>query len=214
MSALPDPFKTLSGEIRKMKEQLRRLSNASAFTGTGMHPNAFGGIESDNYVSGISGYSFNADGNAEFNTITLRAGSVSSTALTNPSVSGVAGVEVTNFAVSTISAEVAGVNLVVPEGCTKLAISATGHVYAENLTVNDDALWAFVRVESVAGQSLGVSLVAAGLATASCSLATSIAGLTPLSTVRLGLWAGSSVNTLATNVNHTATLASTLTWRP
>lgn len=35
MSARPDPWRTLSGEIRKMKEQLRRLSNASPFSGSG-----------------------------------------------------------------------------------------------------------------------------------------------------------------------------------
>ena len=35
MSALPDPIRTLTGKIRKIEEQLRRLSNASAFTNTG-----------------------------------------------------------------------------------------------------------------------------------------------------------------------------------
>lgn len=40
MSAKPDPFRTLTREIRTMKEQLRRLSNASPFSGSGMRVTA------------------------------------------------------------------------------------------------------------------------------------------------------------------------------
>lgn len=214
MSALPQPWRDITGIIKEIREDVRRLKNKPTFFGTGMHANGQGGIDSDNYQPGISGYSFGADGEAEFNTLILRAGSVASSALSSPYVPGVAGTEATNFALGTTASEVAGVDLTVPEGCTQLAITMTGHVYAENPTETADALWASVRVGDTAATPLGVPLDGSSLATASSSLAASLGNLEPLSTVHLSMWAASSVNALAANTAHTAALTANLTWRP
>ena len=51
MSALPQPWRTLSGEIKKLQEQVRRLSNASAFTGSGLSVIDTGQIVQDGAVT-------------------------------------------------------------------------------------------------------------------------------------------------------------------
>lgn len=214
MSALPQPWRDIRDVIKEIREDVRRLKNRPTFFGTGMHANGQGGIDSDNYQPGVSGYSFGADGEAEFNTLILRAGSVSSSALSSPYVPGVAGTETSNFAVGTTAAEVAGVDLTVPEGCTRLAITITGHVYAENPTETPDALWASVRVGDTAATPLGAPLDASSLATASSSLAASLGNLEPLSTVHLSVWAAVSVNTLTASAANTAAITANLTWRP
>ena len=130
MSRKPEPFRTLSGAIKKDRALARRQGNSPAFFGTGMHPNGEGGIDSDNYVAGASGYSFGSDGNAEFNDLTLRGGIIGNDALTNPvKVSGV-WQTASNFTVAVAWSTIISTDVTVPAGFTACTIQANGRVTA------------------------------------------------------------------------------------
>ena len=141
MAKIPPARRSLTGEIRKDREQVRRQRNSSPFFGTGMHPNGLGGIDSDNFVEGESGYRFSDDGNAEFNDLTLRGGIIGNDALTEPVVPYVAHGEANNFTVSTTLTTKASVTVTVPAGYTRAMVSAVASASAYNPTASSDYIY-------------------------------------------------------------------------
>lgn len=67
MGRVPNPRRTMTGELRKAREQTRAVSNSSPFFGTGVHPNGVGGLDSDTYVAGTEGFSLKGTGDVELN---------------------------------------------------------------------------------------------------------------------------------------------------
>jgi hypothetical protein len=189
VSRLPDPFRNLTNELKWMRADIKDLQRRSAWTATGMTPLG--------------------DGQTLF-----ASGLITNDSLTAPSIPGVAGVEAFNFSVGTTLAEVAGVNLSVPTGCTQLLVDVTAHVFGVNGTATADELWVSLNAGGTSSTVLGMPWGASSFTTASCSLGTSLTGLTPGGVVRIGVWAGSSNVSHAADVDNTASITASLTWKP
>jgi hypothetical protein len=181
----PDPQPSLIGRIRKIEDWMRRKDSASPFAFTGMHPNGNGGIDSDNFVAGVSGYRFADDGNAEFNQLTLRAGIVGNDALTSPVVPGVINAGSSGFAIGTSYATVYSGNIAVPAGFTSAAISVVARVFALN---NGSSSVDYLRARPAIAGNTGT-----GVPVAATNAGGSATATTPLSVVLSGLTGGSNV---------------------
>lgn len=222
MARQPEPWKTLRDEFRKLQDQIRRMQAASPFFGTGMHPNGNGGIDSDNFVAGLSGYSFGNDGDAEFNELTLRSGIVGNDALTSPVVPGIAREGATNFALTAGTLqEKAGTDLVVPAGCTRLLATVTGRLYAVNTHTaggadgtGTDALYVALKLGSGSATLATPTGISGngGFATTTAAESYSLDSLTPDSTLRLGVYGACGYVNFAAHVDNRASYAATLIW--
>ncbi|SER80032.1 hypothetical protein SAMN05216199_1260 [Pedococcus cremeus] len=182
MSKLPPTRRTITGEIRKDREQARASRNGSPFFGTGFHPNGLGGMDSDNYEAGVSGYRFSDNGNAEFNDLTLRGGIIGNDALTSPVVPGVINDSSSGFGIGTAYANVFTGSLPVPAGFTSAAISVVARVFALN---NGASGVDYLRIRPVVGSNTGTAVPIA--ATNAGGSATAV---TPMSVVLTGLSGG------------------------
>lgn len=151
MAALPEPWKSLRTKIEALAERIRKLENRSPFFGTGMHANGNGGIDSDNFVAGTSGYSFKADGNAEFNDLTLRGGIIGNDALANPLDADINGANGAGLSVSTTSTVMATTSLTVPAGFTRALVRADALGEAANSTASDDYLYVDANIQGISG---------------------------------------------------------------
>lgn len=131
MGRKPEPWPDILRDLEKMRETIDRLVHRSPFFGTGMHTNGQGGMDSDTYVHGVSGFSLKGStGNIEVNDITLRGGIIGNDALTNPVVPGSVWVEASDFVVSPAWSTVINHNLTVPLGVTSAEIDARARVTA------------------------------------------------------------------------------------
>jgi hypothetical protein len=148
MSRQPDPWPSLLARLRKIEETLRRIGNASPFFGTGFHPNGQGGMDSDNYEHGVSGFSLRgSDGYLEVNDIELRGGIIGNEALTSPVRGNSAYAYGSGFAVTTTgTTPLATQSWFTPEGFTTASIFIIGRVYAVNSTAGLDYLSARSRI--------------------------------------------------------------------
>lgn len=155
MSAKPDPFRSLPREILKDRAASKNSRNASPFFGTGVHPNGEDGLDSDNFVTGVSGFSLNGGtGNAEFNDIILR--DLPNSMLANPIVPGNAHADASNFSLSPTWATKCSVTVPVPSGFTQALILAvaTGAT-ARNTTASIDFFYASVSISAASGSLPG-----------------------------------------------------------
>ena len=118
-----------------------------------MHPNGNGGIDSDNFEAGVSGYSFGKDGDAEFNQLTLRGGIISNSALTDPVVPQVVNqLMVANFGLTAGTyTTLISLNLTPPAGATTGLVTLQGVVSALNTTAATDYQYASVVIGSSVG---------------------------------------------------------------
>lgn len=147
-------------------------------------------------------------------------GKVNNDALTDPVVGNVARASATNFSLSTAWAEKAGVDLTVPEGCTQLLATVTGRLYAINPRTSGgadgtgtDALYVSVVLGAYSSTATPTGISGSGgFATSNCAEAFTLNGLTPGSTVRLGVQASSGYQSLAADVDNFVSLAATLLW--
>lgn len=220
MAALPEPWKSLRAAIERLTERIRSLENRSPFFGTGMHTNGTGGIDSDNFVAGATGYSFKSDGNAEFNDLTLRGGIIGNDALTNPVVPAVYKLVASNFGLTTSFVEKDGVDITVPAGFTRLAIGLFGRMYSLNPNTTGggdgsgtDAL--YVRVSIGANDSTatptGIS-GSGGFATTNTFDAFNLSGLVPGSVLRFSVKGSSGYQSIASNVDNYISAVAQVTW--
>jgi hypothetical protein len=212
-----DHDRPITGRLRAQSEEQARQRSSSPFYGTGMHPNGEGGIDSDNYVAGVSGYSFGADGNAEFNDVTLRGALVG---LDTPVQQKTYKAAASAFSLALAWAEKAGVTVTVPDGCTRASVALSGRMYAINsrTTGGSDGTGAdalFVRV-GVAGNfsaatPTGIS-GSNGFATTTTDDAFDLTGLTPGGTVRVSVEGSSGYQSLAAQADNYINVVASITW--
>ena len=160
-----------------------------------------------------SGISVTAEGVSTVDgTLVLQSGSITDLDLANPAVRQAVYLTTTAFAPVPTWAEVAGVNLTVPDGATRLLMTATAWCFAVNNSAAADDLHARVSLGAVDGQEYLTPLAVAGYNTISAGLATLAEGLVPGATVRLFASAKTTTGTFTTNVANTATLTASLTF--
>jgi hypothetical protein len=200
--AIQDPLYSLRARLRAIEEQLRRLRNTSAFSGTGVHPNGNGGLDSDNFVAGTSGYSFKADGNAEFNDLTLRGGIIGNDALSSPVATAVAHADASDFSLAPGANQVlATATVPVPAGYTRAMVAATAGISAFNPTASSDYLYCVATIQSDAtrGWALPVTVNASDSGIATQSATANLTGLSGSFTVKVaGSTASGNWNTSVT----------------
>ena len=217
MGKQPDPFPSLIQRIRKIEEWMRRKDSSSPFFGTGMHPNGSGGIDSDNFVAGVSGYSLKNTGNVEFNDVTLRGVLVG---LDTPVQQKTYRASAQAFSLSTTLLEKAGLDITVPESCTRASVALFGRMYAINPRTTGgsngtggDAL--YVRVGVAGNYSTttpdGVS-GSNGFATTITSDSFDLTGLTPGGTIRVSVEGGSAYQSLAAHADNYINVVAQITW--
>lgn len=220
MAALPEPWKSLRAELEKMREQIRALYNRSPFFGTGMHANGNGGIDSDNFAAGVSGYSFKSDGNAEFNDLTLRGGIIGNDALTDPIEPQVARLYAENFSLTTSYGQKASTSLTVPSGCTRLlaVVRASMYVVNANTTGGSDGAGGdatYVRA-TLAGGNTGGSPIGLsgsnGFTTTTSDDSFDLTGLTPGGTVSFTVEGKSGYQSIPAYVDNWVKAVATLIW--
>lgn len=160
MAALPQPWKVLSDRIYRIEESLKRLQNASPFFGTGVHANGNQGLDSDNFETGVSGFSLNGGtGDAEFNDIILR--DLPNSMLASPVVPAVAHADATNFSlVNGPNVAKATATIIVPDGYTQAMVMATASMTAwnPNATSQEAYVAAWIQDDTSRGWSMPTTI--------------------------------------------------------
>lgn len=193
MAQNPEPWRTLSGRIRNLEESMRRVNNASAFTGTGMHPTADNGIESDAFDGdvdafdpGSKGWSLD-DETAMFGSLVLRDGIVGNQALASPVQPVLVHDDASGFDATTTFTTKLSVSVTVPAGFTSLMVTSfTVGVTMANSTAATDYLYISPGIVGhvINGFVLGSSDTAPGITAVTQENAGALlTGLTPGSTV-------------------------------
>jgi hypothetical protein len=220
MSKLPEPWKSLRAKIEELEEWVRKLQNRSPFFGTGMHANGNGGIDSDNFVAGTSGYSFKADGNAEFNDLTLRGGIIGNDALTSPSTPQAIYTSAQGFSLSATLTNVLTSTVPVPAGFTKAAVTLTARAYAVNPNTTGgnngaggDYLYSQANINGFNGYSLPTGVSGGnGAGTNVSTYALVLSDLAAGSSITLQCAAQTGLLSWAANATNTADLSATIVW--
>lgn len=213
MGALPEPWASLRARIESIESRLTHLLNRSPFFGTGMHPNGVGGIDSDNFVAGTSGYSFKNNGNAEFNNLTLRGGIIGNDALANPiQVSSVVG-GATNFSISTTSTLKSSYSLTVPAGFTQAVVLCFASGNAINSTGATDYLTVQAAVNGATGGGVNSTVASGAYGTTITGVRTStLSGLTGGATVTAEAWAGTQTAAWAASASNFVMINAFAVW--
>lgn len=226
MSAVPTPWPSLRADILKLREQVRRITNASPFSNTGVHIPAPGQIVSDNYVEGVSGFALRGgDGYLEIGDVRIRGGIIGNDALSDPVIPGVVNQQATNFGLAGGGtpglAEKVGANLVVPDGCTRLLANVQGSLFAFNPNTSGgsdgsgaSAYYVAIKLAGSAWSDhspVGVT-GSGGYATATTGEAYNLTGLTPGDTLRLSVGGSTGYTSVAADSGNRATVSATLLW--
>lgn len=144
--------------------------------------------------------------------VPLAPGTISNEELATPVAPAAVNITATNFAVTNTWAEVVGVDVIVPAGCTQILLNAAAWVYAINSTGAPDNLQVRASLDIVNGQGFLTPLAAGAYNTVSAGLAVLTTGLTPGAVLRLSGSAKSTTGTFAANVANTATVVASLQW--
>lgn len=147
MAKLPQPGKPFWPRIYKLEEAVRRLQNASPFSGTGLSIPADGTtqVEGNLWVTG----DFTADGK------------ITNGALTNPVVPAVAHAETDNFSlVNGPNVAKATATVPVPAGYTQAMVTATATMSVWNPNASDQVAYvaAWIEDDSTRGASMPVTI--------------------------------------------------------
>lgn len=202
---------------KAQQETDRQLRSRSAFTGTGMHPNGSGGIDSDNYAAGVSGYHFGADGNAEFNDVTLRGILIG---LDTPVSQKTYKSAASSFGLTVPWGEKAGQNITVPAGCTRASVDIKGRMYAINPRTSGgadgtgtDSLYVTVGINGQFSTATATGISGSnGFATTIALDAFDLTGLTPGSTIRLSVQGSSGYQSLPADPDNYIVGIASITW--
>lgn len=226
MAQQPNPWKSLSDAIAKIREDVKRLQNRSPFFGTGMHPTANDGMQSDDFDgnldtndAGSMGWAMNS-AKAAFGQLILRPGSIGNDALTNPVSPGSLSGQATNFGVGTSYSTIVSLTVTVPTGFTGAALTVTGRVfiYDPNTTGGADgagADYAYARLSIAGTTGNGLPILMGGnggSALNPTALSVVLTGLTPGSTFAVHLDASSGFQSIAANVSNLADLSGSVMW--
>lgn len=153
-----------------LKREIKKAKEGSSFSGTGMHPNGQGGIDSDNFDP-THGFSFKDIGDAEFNgnvdiggtlnvtgntviggTLSLPEGIVDNDALANPLQPATAHADAQNFSASTSWQTIMTVNVTVPAGFTRaLILSLNTSVTVLNGSASEDWIYCSASIPAYGG---------------------------------------------------------------
>lgn len=208
-----DMKRPITGRIRAQSEEQARTRSTSPFFGTGMHPNGEGGIDSDNYVAGVSGYRFDDDGNAEFNDLTLRGGIIGNDALAQPVLPSSAYDYTTNFALTTTAVNIRTKNIAVPAGFTTAAVALTVRVYAINNSAGLDYLFSQANINGYNGLALPVPATNGnGSAMNVSTFSTVLTGAALGSTLTLQIAAWTGFGGWSANASNSADLSASIAW--
>lgn len=108
-----------------------------------------GETKSGNYAAGSAGWHLDHSGDAEFNSLTLRAGIIGNAALTNPVRGDVMTANASNFALTTSAVTLASSTWALPSGFTSVTVDVTAKVYAINSTAGLDYVYGRPRIVRV-----------------------------------------------------------------
>jgi len=193
VSRLPETGPSLTRWLRQQERNAQRQANSSAFNRSGLTVTGEG-------VSTVDG------------TLVLQPGSITDADLANPAVRQVANITATGFAPASTWSEVVGVDLTVPDGATRLLLTATCWCFAVNNCLVADDLHTRVSLGLVDGQEYLAPLAVGGYGTVSAGLATLAEGLVPGATLRLLASAKTSAGTFTTDPANTASIVASLTF--
>lgn len=139
------------------------------------------------------------------------AGGISNDALTSPVVPGIVSSLANNFALSFTQVDLIDASLVVPAGCTRLQVNATGRMTVVNSYGFDNSVDIYVHLGTTYGEIFTMSVPTLATVTVAASFADLASGLTPGSTIHLYARAG-SLNSISADTSNMAVLTATLLW--
>lgn len=204
---------TVSSTLRAQAKQLRRQGSASSYALTGAAVPEQGVTASPNFVAGSAGWALYDNGNGEFNELTLRSGIIGNDALTNPVVPGYLFASANTFGVTTTLTNILTRNVTVPSGCTQLAASVTGRVYATNNTAGLDYLYGQANIAGFNGNALPLAVSGSnGTGTNISPFSVLLTGLTPGSNVAFQMAASTAFASWASNASNVVELSGLLLW--
>jgi len=119
----------------------------------------------------------------------------------------------TNFALSFTQVDLVDASLVVPDGCTRLQVNATGIMTVVNSYGFGNAVDLYIHLDTTYGQIFTASVPTLQTVTVAANFATLATGLTPGATLHLYARAG-SLNAITTDTSNAVVLTSTLLWLP
>lgn len=227
MSQLPEPWRRLDKEILKIREQMRRMRNASPFFGTGIHPTGNGGMASDEFDgnldtrnAGTKGWAFNGQ-RVALGEVILRPGSIGNETLTNPVSASAANPSATGFALTTTYKVLASVDMTIPEGFTRVLVHLTGSLYAVNPNATGGSngqggdAWN-VQLGTNPGYGsyvypVGVSGLN-GFASAHADVSFALDNLVSGSTIQVQVWGASSYQNVAADPTNVASASASMIW--
>lgn len=198
----------------KLEQRIRSLEARSPFTGTGVHPNGVGGLDSNNFVTDVSGFRLNGQtGTPEFNNLKLRGGIIGNDALTSPVVPQYVYDYGTNFGVSTTVSHIRRTTITVPAGITAAIVNVTGRVYAVNNTAGLDYLYVQTNVKGYNGLALPLPVSASGGSGFNVSpFSVLLTDLTPGSTFTVDVDAFTAFGAWAANASNTVDVSGAILW--
>lgn len=214
MAKIPPVRRTLTGEIRKDRENARASRNGSPFFGTGVHPNGQQGLDSDNYVPGQSGFSLNGGtGVAEFKDIILY--DLPNSMLANPVLTTVHHAEGDSFAVTAgPNVAKATITVTVPEGFTTAQVTAHAMVSVHNTTADEDQLFcvAWIQNDSSRGWSSAASVLAGKMGSLNNTATAQITGLTSGGTFTVQVATSTGNANWPSSPGNVANIDATILW--
>ena len=175
----------MEARLARLEQRASRPFSNTGFTCPAPMVTAVDGeFQSESYAPGANGWHLAANGNAEFNDLTLRGGIIGNDALMNPVVPGALSDESTGFGITTSNAVKLSGTITVPSGVSSAAIFATSRVFAldKSTTSPTDYLYSHLTLGGVSAAEVPLAVSYNGGSGTSIS---------PLSVVLTGL--GSSI---------------------
>lgn len=196
----------LRSSLHAQREAIRRGQAASRFALSGLSVPSEGVTQVDGDLVVVG--DFTADGK------------VTNTALTDPIVAQVANLQATNFSITASFAEKVGVDLTVPDNCTRLQVTVTCimQAYNQNTTggnngAGGDYIYVYAKIASTSGyfNAMGVS-GNGGAASTFGALSGIVSGLSAGDSVRIGGWGASQYTTISADPTNKFTLTAAISW--
>ncbi|NNM45137.1 hypothetical protein [Knoellia koreensis] len=226
MATQPDPFPSLRRRIEALESEVRTLRSRNPFFGTGFHPTANNGIESDDFDgdidaadAGTKGWALNA-ARAALGELILRPGSIGNDALTNPVGVGAIFDFLQGFSLTTALTNIRTTNLVVPPGFSRAAISIATRVYAINPRTTGgydgaggDYLYGQANISGFNGFALPLAVSGSGGSGTNVSpFSVVLSDLDAGSTIPVQIAAATNFASWAANPANTAEVSGSVMW--
>ena len=211
MAKQPDPWRSLVGEIAALKRQVAEIARRSPWFNTGSRPNGVGGIDSNNYVEGVSG--FRLAETPEFNDIRLRGGIIGNDALSNPVSAEFIYDSASNFGLTNSIGHIKRHSVTVPAGFTSAIVNVTCRIYAINPTAGLDYLYCQTNIAGYNGIAMPLPVSASGGSGFNVSpFAVLLSGLTPGSTFFVDIDGQTAFGAWAADLSNQADVSGSIIW--